>query len=280
MDLFVPFFKYPIAKEFTKIKSWKVIDPPEAIRTGDLLLFSASGFLSSIIKFFSASKWNHVGMAVWCELQDYKGKTTIDLFCFEAGSQPFTDLITRKYVDQGVRLVRFSDIAGMYDLVYHRGLTVHRDRHWARKFEDFMMRWKGIPFMRSYVTLAYCYLLTPVKVEKEVTCSFLTAIMFDELKVTPINFNPAQLSPSDYCHTAKAFPQSIFTGPERLIYSDNRWINARVTFVTIILIILIVITIILVFEVSKKIRLSRVGGGKIGLGRLDAARLSKSSSIL
>ncbi len=121
MDLFVPFFKYPIAKEFTTIKSWKVIDPPETVRTGDLLLFSGSGFLSSGIKFFTASRWNHVGMAVWCELTDYHGRVTVDMFCFEAGSQPFTDLITRKYVDKGVRLVRFSDIAGMYDLVYWRG---------------------------------------------------------------------------------------------------------------------------------------------------------------
>lgn len=272
MDLFVPFFKYPVVKEFTKIKSWKVTDPPQAVRTGDLLLFSGSGFLSSGIKFFTASRWNHVGMAVWCELQDYNGKTTIDLFCFEAGSQPFTDLITRKYVDKGVRLVRFSDIAGMYDLVYHRGLTVHRDKYWATRFEEFILRYKGVPFMKSYVRLACCYLFSAAEVKGEVTCSMLTAIMFDEMKVTPINFNPSQLSPSDYIHTAKAFPQKLFTGPETVIYSDNRWINARLAFAIVILIVLIIVVIVLIFEVYRKISRSRSG--------MSSAKVSKSSSIL
>jgi hypothetical protein len=267
MDFFVPFFKYPIVREFTRIKSWRVIDPPEAIRTGDLLLFSASGFLSSTIKLFSASRWNHVGMAVWCELTDYQNRTTIDLFCFEAGSQPFTDLMTRKYVDQGVRLVRFSDIAGMYDLVYHRGLTVHRDKTWARRFQEFMFRWKGVPFMRSYVTLARSFLLKPCTVKREVTCSMLTAHMFDEMGVHPINFNPSQISPSDYLSRAKAFPQSVFTGPEKLIWTDNRWINARLVFSIIILVTLIIIVIMLVIEVMKKINSNKI------------RKLSKSSSV-
>jgi hypothetical protein len=259
MDFFVPFFKYPIVKEFTKIKSWRVIDPPEAIRTGDLLLFSASGFLSSTIKLFSASRWNHVGMAVWCELIDYQNRTSIDLFCFEAGSQPFTDLMTRKYVDQGVRLVRFSDIAGMYDLVYHRGLTVHRDDTWAQRFENFMLRWKGVPFMKSYVTLAWSFLVTPATVRRQVTCSMLTAHMFNEMGVYPIRVNP------------KAFPEEVFTGPEKLIWTDNRWINARLVFSIIILITLIIIVIMLVLEVMKKISSNKVGSVN--------RKISKSSSV-
>ena len=126
MKMYAPFFQYPALVEHEDIDTWKVIDPNSSIKTGDVLLFSASGILSTVIKTFSGSKWSHVGMACWCELKMKDGSVKTDLCCYEMGSQPYTDLLTRKIVEKGVRLVRLADIAVMYDLIAVR--RINRDR--------------------------------------------------------------------------------------------------------------------------------------------------------
>lgn len=126
MKMYAPFFQYPALVEHEDIDTWKVIDPNSSIRTGDVLLFSASGILSTVIKTFSGSKWSHVGMACWCELKMKDGTVKTDLCCYEMGSQPYTDLLTRKIVEKGVRLVRLADIAVMYDLIAVRKINRNR----------------------------------------------------------------------------------------------------------------------------------------------------------
>ena len=251
MEFYVPFFRYPNIPEFTAIKSWKVIDFDSKIRTGDLLFFCGSSFLSSSIKLFTGSRWNHIGMACWCELKNYDGKSYIDLFCFEMGSQPYTDLMTRKLIDKGVRLVRLADIANMYDIISCRSVKINRSKGWTEKFRKFMLKWANVPFP-SILSLAKSYMISPTNNPGETTCSQLVALMFEEMNVTKLDFNPSQLCPDDLSSRSKAFDQKIFNGPESIIYSDYKKINRRLIFVSVVLIVILIILIVLLKKHYKK----------------------------
>lgn len=240
MDLYVPFFKYPEVKELNHIKNWKVVNPNRRIKTGDIFLFSGSAIASSIIKLFTRSKWCHVGMACWCEIELNDGKKQIDLYCFELGSQPYTCLMTKQYTDMGVRLVRFADISEMYDMIALRKLNVKRGDDWCEKFTSFMTKWKSTPFFALH-TLIKSYLIYPGAPENQTTCSQITAMMLHHMEVHKLNFDPSQLSPDDYAHYNETFPKHIFKGKERVIYVDNRLLRSRVLIVSITLIVILII---------------------------------------
>jgi len=241
MDFYVPFFKYPDHVEYENIKSWKVIDIKYKIRTGDVLLFSSSNIISSGIKFFTASRWNHAGMVCWLKVIMKDGSSKIDLYCFELGSCNFTDLVTRNIVDKGIRLVRLADIALMYDLIAVRRLSYERPPDFAQKYQQFILKWIGKPFIKSFTTLARAYLLYPGFPDGEYTCVQFIAIMMDELGIYPIGFDASQLTPGHYIEQCEAFPKELFLGQEIVLFKDNRLINNRMYFIMIIIIILVLI---------------------------------------
>ncbi len=243
MELHVPFFKHPKKGEFEDIKSWKVIDPKRAMRTGDVLNFSCSAFLSTGIKFFTASRWNHAGMVCWLKLKLYDGTEKIELFCFELGSQNYTDLMTGKIVDKRVRLVRLADIAIMYDLISVRRLNFNRPDDFSSKFQEFMIKHAGEPFIKSIFNLLKVYLFTPGAIDKETTCSQLIGQMFTAMGISELDFDPSQLTPWHYSNEAEVFPDKTWIGPEIVIYKNNEWIRIRNNFIIIIIIILVVLLI-------------------------------------
>jgi len=251
MEFYVPFFSYPRHNEFADVRSWKVIDPLETIRTGDILLFSGSGLVSSAIKMFTKSSWNHIGMACWCELEHFDGSKSHDFFSFELGSQPFMDLMTRQIVDKGVRLVRLADIANMYDMISYRRINAHRDSTWSLRFERFMHRWKGTHFI-SILGLVKNYLFSPGCEKGETTCAMLAADMLDEMKVVKLTFDPSQLTPDHFSAQSKAFEDRIFKGQDKVIYRDAKLINARLAFMGIILLVVIVLLVLLIYKLYKR----------------------------
>jgi hypothetical protein len=252
MELYVPFFPYPRVEEFADIVAWRVIDPIEKIRTGDILLFSGSGFVSNVIKIFTISRWNHIGMACWCELKHKSGKTSVEFFCFELGSQPYTDLMTRKIMDKKVRLVRLADISGMYDCIAYRGLNIKRDSDFPSRFKKFMLKYSGTPFITSALRLAKIHLITPGAKDNETTCSILTGKMIHELGFYKINYCPSQLAPDHFSSSSQAFPDSLWKGKEVVIYRDSKWIKARLVFITLIVIILIALIYVIFMKSQRR----------------------------
>lgn len=254
MEFYVPFFKYPTIVEFNDIKSWKVINPDKPIKTGDVFLFSGSSLLSSVIKMFTRSKWNHIGMACWCELEHTDGRKTMDLFSFELGSQPYTDLMTREIADKEVRLVRLADIAEMYDMIAFRRMNTKRGpvdgEDWCSRFRDFMWEWKKTPFFDFTVLLKAQY-ITPGAPTNQTTCAQIAAQMFDRMNIHKLNFDPSQLCPDDYSSSSRAFPETIFIGKETIIYRNPKWIRARFIFILVVLIVVIVILIVLLRKTFK-----------------------------
>jgi hypothetical protein len=256
MDFYVPFFHYPDIREFSDVRTWRVIDPDQSIRTGDILLFSASGLVSSIIKLFTISKWCHIGMACWCEMEHNDGRKTVDIFSFELGSQPYTDLMSRKLADKEVRLVRFADIAGMYDMVAVRRLNSTRKsagekRHWSEKFQAFMHQWKKTPFFDISVLIKN-NLLTCGAPDNQTTCSQIAGKMLEHMGVFKLNFDPSQLCPDDFGGHSKAFPEQVFRGKEMVIYRHDRLINARLFFIFIVLMVILIIIVILLRKNLQK----------------------------
>ena len=256
MEFHVPFFRYPDIHEFSDVKTWRVIDPDQCIRTGDILLFSASGLVSSIIKLFTVSRWNHIGMACWCEMEHFDGRKTVDIFSFELGSQPYTDLMTRKLADKEVRLVRFADIAGMYDMIAVRKInSVRKSRsekeQWSERFQRFMLRWKKTPFFDISVLIKN-NLLTCGAPKDQTTCSQIAGQMLEHMDIFKLNFDPSQLCPNDFTCEAKAFPEQVFSGKETVVYRHDRWINARLFFIFLVLIVALIILIIIIRKCSRK----------------------------
>jgi len=257
MEFYLPFFKYRPVKGFELIKSWRVIDPEGWIRTGDLILFSGSSFISSGIKFFTTSRWNHCGAACWCELTDIHGDKRIDLFCFELGSQAFVDLITKRPMCLGVRLARVADITSMYDIVAVRKLNRQNkfstfDGHgWAAKFEAFAMRWSQTPYFDTSSVIR-TYLFRSESPKGGSTCAHIMAKMLDEMGVYPLDFDAAQVYPDAFTAAGMAFPAEIFDGPERVVYRDVTKINTRLIFLVVVLIILIIIFFAIYVAVGRK----------------------------
>lgn len=250
MELYVPFFRHPTFVEFADVKSWKVIDPHNSIRTGDIFIFSASSFLSSTIKLFTRSRWNHVGMACWCEIEYISGTKVKELFCFELGSQPFTCLMTREPIDKGVRLVRLADISDMYDMIAVRKLEHKRGNDWCERFQEFMMKWKQKEFP-NFLYLAKAYLIRPGVPEGKTTCAQITALMMDEMGVHKLKFDPSQLTPDDFASHGTAFPEALFNGKEIIIYQDPKWMRVRIIFIVCVLVVLILILFMIFRKTSK-----------------------------
>lgn len=244
MDFYIPFFQYKPKKEYEDIVSWRVVDAKYQIRTGDILLFSSSSIISTGIKLFTGSRWNHAGMVCWLEIETKDGDKNIDLFCFELGSWNFTDLVTRKIVDKGIRLVRLADIALMYDLIAVRRLNYERPKDFAKKYQKFIIKYINRPFVKSFATLARAFLIYPGFPQGEHTCVQLIAILYDEFGIHKLDFCSSQLSPGHYIKESTTFPDELFLEEEIVIYKDNSLIEKRIFFISLVIIILIVILIL------------------------------------
>jgi len=255
MEIHVPFFNRDKIIEYENIVEWNPIDIDEDIKTGDLLLFSSTGLLSSTIKAFTFSKWNHIGIACWCNLLMKDGSIKQDLFCYEMGSQEYEDLMTRTVVDKGVRLVRLANIAEMYDLIAVRKINrrfIKGDDSFINEFKNFMQKWKSLPFPNP-LTLLKAYVFKPGYDNGQVTCAHLSALMLEHMKLIELNMDPSQLSPGHFSHESRTFPDDIYLDKETIIYRDTRWLEKRQLFIFVIVIVLIIILILIhVYYKSNK----------------------------
>ncbi len=97
-----------------------------SLQTGDIVLFSGKGIISSIIKFFSNSEWSHLGMVVrWDDLN------VIQLY----ESTTLSKLSGRK----GVQLVSLRDRINTYKgKIAIRRLVTKRTSEMMLKLKDFM----------------------------------------------------------------------------------------------------------------------------------------------
>jgi len=83
-------------------------DIRDDLKTGDIVLFSGMGRISDLIKFFSGSKWSHIGLVVKSDDFDM-------VLLWESTSLSSIDDIEDGIAKNGVQLVALSERIAQYD---------------------------------------------------------------------------------------------------------------------------------------------------------------------
>lgn len=118
------------------------------IDTGDLILFSGKGLASAIIRWFTGSRWSHIGMVVKLPESD-----TVLLFESTTLSK-VKDLASGK-LRRGVQLVSLSDRLMAYDgkfgVVF---LAAKRTPEMIAALSEFRAEMRDKPYEKSFLSLA------------------------------------------------------------------------------------------------------------------------------
>tara|TARA_R110002072_G_scaffold45565_5_gene126846 strand:- start:34101 stop:34970 length:870 start_codon:yes stop_codon:yes gene_type:complete len=247
--------------DFKGVVSWRVLDPQTKYRTGDILLFSGSGWASLVIKTFTASIWSHIGMVCWVEMTYRDGRTKVDLFSFELGSCDYVDLMTGLVANKRVRIVKLSTIAKMYDLITVRKLNLpdrnaKEARAWARRFQKFAWSNRQKPFFDLNVMLSNHFISSGGADVKQTTCSQLAANMLLYMGVYKHDFDTSQVQPGDFSSHKNSFPMRagtpILYGKEIIIYKDHAKIRRRLGWIILIIVVLVLIVIYILVRVYRR----------------------------
>jgi len=201
-----------------------VLDNRNKIRTGDVLLFSGSTTTAFLIKFFSSSKYNHMGIAV--RLDDNKRVTnelTGRLFVLEINAIKRYDVISEKYTE-GLALTDYDDVIKNYNDIYVRHIDESYIRNnFCQKIETFLKEHANVNYSSTLGPIIGVWLgcpLSGIKREKdEMFCSELSAYFYlDVCGRIPTIDKPAKLyKPDDF-----TYPNiGIFKDVEYSIYMDH-----------------------------------------------------------
>lgn len=132
----------------------KYADIRSQLKTGDILLFSGKGGISEGIKFFTVSKWSHVGMVYrFSDPLDAKGS----VFCWESTTlSNLADADTSK-LTKGVQRVELSErlercFAAGYEISV-RQLSKPLDENMIRALNDFRHEVSGRPYEKDKIEL-------------------------------------------------------------------------------------------------------------------------------
>ena len=124
------------------------------LKTGDILLFSGKGGISEGIKFFTLSKWSHVGMVY--RLDDSRDAKS-SIFCWESTSlSNLRDADTGK-LTKGVQRVELSErlercFASGYEISV-RPLAKGLSDDMVRALNDFRHEVSGRPYEKDKIEL-------------------------------------------------------------------------------------------------------------------------------
>ena len=124
-------------------------DIRDNLKTGDIVLFSGMGRISDLIKFFSGSKWSHIGLVVKSDDIDM-------VLLWESTSLNSVNDIESGTAKNGVQLVALSERIAKYDgeiSVRHFQSEITQDMRNALK--QFRKESKNKPYEKSRLELAF-----------------------------------------------------------------------------------------------------------------------------
>lgn len=106
-------------KKYSEIKN--------SLNTGDLVLFSGSGFYSNVVKFSTCSNWSHIGVIIRCRHRNNSEGKKSTLYLLHSSLQvmkyPCIDIISGQE-KSGPQLNRLIDVIRTYDCpIYIKKLT-------------------------------------------------------------------------------------------------------------------------------------------------------------
>lgn len=132
----------------------KYEDIRSQLKTGDILLFSGKGGISEGIKFFTLSKWSHVGMIYrFDDPRDAKGS----IFCWESTTLSNLEDADTGKLTKGVQRVELSErlercFASGYDICV-RPLAKSLTEEMIRTLNDFRHEVSGRPYEKDKIEL-------------------------------------------------------------------------------------------------------------------------------
>lgn len=166
------------------------------IDTGDLILFSGKGLTSAIIRWFSGSRWSHIGMVVKVNDGDivllFESTTLSKIKDFASGN-----------LRRGVQLVSLSDRLAAYDgklgVVF---LMAKRTPEMIRALGEFRAEMRDKPYEKHFLSLvksAYDGLLGKNKEDlTSVFCSELVAEAYQRMGVFSDEIPSSEFTPADF----------------------------------------------------------------------------------
>lgn len=132
----------------------KYEDIRNQLKTGDILLFSGKGGISEGIKFFTLSKWSHVGMVYrFDDPHDAKGS----IFCWESTTLSNLEDADTGKLTKGVQRVELSErlercFASGYEISV-RPLAKSLTDDMVRVLNDFRHEVSGRPYEKDKIEL-------------------------------------------------------------------------------------------------------------------------------
>ncbi len=196
----------------------------DQLKTGDVLLFSGKGGISEGIKFFTLSKWSHVGMVYRLEdPHDVKGT----VFCWESTTlNDLADVDSGK-LTQGVQRVELSErlercFAKDYEISV-RQLSQPLTDHMLKALNDFRHEVSGRPYERHKIELiksAYDLVLGANKEDlSSLFCSELLAEAYQRMGLLTEEKPSNEYTPKDFSQDKRlTLQQGYSLGSEIVIY--------------------------------------------------------------
>lgn len=181
----------------------KYEDIRNQLKTGDILLFSGKGGISEGIKFFTLSKWSHVGMIYrFDDPRDAKGT----IFCWESTTlSDLKDADTGK-LSKGVQRVELSErlercFAMGYEITV-RPLSEPLSDDMIRTLNDFRHEVSGRPYEKDKIELlkaAYDWIFGDNKEDlSSLFCSELVAEAYQRMGLLTEKTPSNEYTPKDF----------------------------------------------------------------------------------
>ena len=168
----------------------------DRVNTGDIILFSGKGGISAGIKWFTGSKWSHVGMALklpgWDVILIWESTTLSKLKDMESGEER-----------QGVQLVPLSERLEKYDgdaCIRFLDKKITKKMH--KKLADLRQELKNRPYEENKIELiksAYDGFLGDNEEDlSSLFCSELVAEAYQRIGLLPEDIPSNEYTPKDF----------------------------------------------------------------------------------
>ncbi len=186
-----------------------------SLRTGDIVLFSGKGGLSTGIKHFTRCKWSHVGMVLALEEFDlhmlWESTTLSNIADAETGKEL-----------RGVQLVPLSERIRRYDgEVAIRRLIVDREPGMGLALAELRQEIKGRPYEENVLELVRSAYDGPFGANTEdlssLFCSELVAEAYQRMGLLPESLPSNEYTPRDFSSKGELKLLLGSIGPEILI---------------------------------------------------------------
>lgn len=172
-----------------------------SLKTGDVVLFSGKGGISTGIKWFTNSKWSHVGMVLklteWDAVMLWESTTLSDIADVESGKE-------RK----GVQIVPLSERVRKYKgEVSIRLLDIERTPEMLKELSLLRSEIKGRPYEKDKIELIKAAYDGPFGANKEdlssLFCSEMVAEAYQRMGLLSEKKSSNEYTPKDFADAGK-----------------------------------------------------------------------------